>query len=73
MLTINIQKCKHLLLDKTGKSTTAALSKASGISIPTLDLYAAGNAFTSTKADVLAAALGVSVFDILTDVEERGE
>ena len=70
MLVINIQKCKHLMLDKTGSSTTSKLSQLSGVSIPTLDNYVAGRAFMSGNADKIAKALGVSVLDIL---EDRGE
>ena len=71
VLTIDITKAKHILLDRTGRTSTRLLSELSGVSIPALDKYQAGGKFQSGNADKIAAALGVSVFDILSEVEVK--
>lgn len=71
MLVIDTKKCLHILLDQDKKGTLTELSRVTKVSLPTIDKYAAGAAFTSTKVDKIAAALGVSPFDILTDVPEN--
>ena len=68
-LIIDMDKCKHILIDIGKKPNLTELHRVTGVTLPTIDKYAAGAVFTSAKADKIAAALGVSVFDILSEVD----